>query len=132
MRGAGAASQRRLWHGPDHPRAGGSGARGDRLRGRPGVRRQQARRHAAQASRRVAHRRPRVARPAAAARRDRRRLPRLPGPGNPMSAWVDTLFARGRPYLGKAAWSTAEYVFYPLLMVAATPVLVASLGTEGF
>ncbi|MGE5526755.1 MAG: oligosaccharide flippase family protein [Rhodospirillaceae bacterium] len=36
------------------------------------------------------------------------------------------------PHLRNATWSTAEYLFYPLLMLAATPVLVASLGTADF
>lgn len=36
------------------------------------------------------------------------------------------------PHLRNATWSTAEYLFYPLLMFVATPVLVASLGTADF
>lgn len=42
------------------------------------------------------------------------------------------LLAQARPHLRNAGWSTAEYLFYPLLMFAATPVLVASLGTADF
>lgn len=42
------------------------------------------------------------------------------------------LLAQARPHLRNASWSTAEYLFYPLLMFAATPVLVTSLGTADF
>jgi len=45
---------------------------------------------------------------------------------------VVALLAQARPHLRNAGWSTAEYLFYPLLMFAATPVLVASLGTADF
>lgn len=42
------------------------------------------------------------------------------------------LLKQARPHLRNASWSTAEYLFYPLLMLAATPVLVGSLGTADF
>lgn len=42
------------------------------------------------------------------------------------------LLRQASPHLRNATWSTAEYVFYPLLMFAATPVLVRSLGTADF
>lgn len=42
------------------------------------------------------------------------------------------LVRRAVPHLKNATWSTAEYLFYPLLMFAATPVLVSSLGTAEF
>jgi O-antigen/teichoic acid export membrane protein len=42
------------------------------------------------------------------------------------------LLKQARPHLRNASWSTAEYLFYPVLMLVATPVLVATLGTAGF
>ena len=42
------------------------------------------------------------------------------------------LLKQAGPHLRNASWSTAEYLFYPLLMLAATPVLVKSLGTADF
>ena len=42
------------------------------------------------------------------------------------------LLRQASPHLRNAGWSTAEYLFYPLLMLAATPVLVRSLGTAEF
>lgn len=42
------------------------------------------------------------------------------------------IIARMRPHIGSASWSSAEYLFYPLLMLLATPVLVAHLGTGSY
>jgi O-antigen/teichoic acid export membrane protein len=47
-------------------------------------------------------------------------------------ASLNALALKARPHLKNAGWSSAEYVFYPLLMLAATPVLVACLGTERY
>lgn len=49
-----------------------------------------------------------------------------------MKVLVDALRVRVGRHAGSAAWSTAEYVAYPLLMIAAAPLLVAGLGTEGY
>jgi O-antigen/teichoic acid export membrane protein len=45
---------------------------------------------------------------------------------------ASVLLSRGRPHLKSAGWSSAEYVFYPVLMFIATPVLVANLGLERY
>jgi len=54
----------------------------------------------------------------------------MPGAGRVRAAAA--LLAQARPHVKSASWSTAEYLFYPLLMLAATPVLVGSLGTADF
>ncbi|HSQ03877.1 MAG TPA: oligosaccharide flippase family protein, partial [Burkholderiales bacterium] len=43
-----------------------------------------------------------------------------------------SLAAKVRPHASNAAWSSAEYVFYPLLMLVATPVFIATIGTADF
>jgi O-antigen/teichoic acid export membrane protein len=42
------------------------------------------------------------------------------------------LLSRSRRHLGSAWWSSVEYLFYPVLMIAAVPALVTWTGTEGF
>lgn len=41
-------------------------------------------------------------------------------------------FSRIARHLKNAGWSTAEYLFYPLLMLAATPIYVARLGAADY
>ncbi len=45
---------------------------------------------------------------------------------------ASTLLARVRPHVSNASWSSAEYLFYPFLMLLATPVLVSRLGTGSY
>lgn len=52
--------------------------------------------------------------------------------GNAPMTQGSTERVRGPGHLGNAGWSTAEYVFYPLLMLAATPVYVALLGVTDY
>ena len=45
---------------------------------------------------------------------------------------VHELLKRSRQHLKNLIWGTVEYLFYPLLMLMATPLLLRSLGTTGF